>query len=392
MDFLQFRAVKYAHFLQLLLKINTGAELSEAEQAEHAYLSRNLYHIYKRDDITEGLARRGGLPRHSFDEFCTVTAKLFLQMLDHLLAGDMRGVLDGEEKVVFTVKVVDGIKNDLLAYHDEIISTPDHVWLWISGQTLLGRMYVPWLLTGRFDASFFLRTLSHELEHQVEHKRGLYNREYAMQDRIEQWMERDGNNWLGCMAPLYTIFCDTYTEGVAMFAETQHRESFSIEQPRLKTMYGTLCAIARETDAGRAEKMSDKEFTPTSQDGTYYLGRLMCYTIGLARQLHNGSIRSLSPEQRWLDNRSIGAYLRENLTVSLAGLEPDVFSDTLKELQGIRHHRQFIKAYTQACDYLGLVRPIRFLDQELFDWLKRTATAARADAVKVVAERFDSAA
>jgi len=349
--------------------------------------------IYFRDDIHDKI-RQDVKPDSSYRQYQDVCAKLVARYVFYLVAHDMKTIIEGLERTWVKIIIKDRQEIECYAFHDEVSSLADQCYIQLSGQFLLGRVYAPWLYKARIDASVIDRTVSHEMQHQVECVRGLYEREYKMQDKIKRFMRIHPNQWLGCMSQLYGIFCNIYTEGLATFINRRYGARIIFDLPKIEKHMELLEKIAKTPDKEKSIRIYEDEFRPTFYNGEYYVGYLMCCTIGinLLRQKPGRfkAVHILHPKDEWISFKDLDRFLHEHKVVQIEFLDQETFNQTYTLLTKINDQREFIRLYTRACDELGLTWPAKFYDFKFFDHLKRLATKYYERYSRVIEKKYEN--
>jgi len=175
------------------------------------------------------------------------------------------------------------------------------------------------------------------------------------------------NGWVGELSLLYEIMYLLHFEGHATFWEKQNTQYVIFDLNHIERLMGLLRQISLEPSRRRAKAIYEKQFSPTSTTGEYYLGFLMCYTIGLAimKKVAEGKIRIFRPEEKILDFSELGKYLSEKREVYLQPLDPRSFKIAYAIISGLYTYQDFLKEYELACKELGFKKPLKFISSKL---------------------------
>ena len=312
----------------------------------------------------------------SYEEFCWTCNRILSDEIEHAIENNFGLIIKSKKEVVFEIVVEDNLENDYQAAYSDDDSSETKVFLNIGGALLVGRIYGPWLFTKKADTRYLERTLNHELEHHVQHLRGLHQKEDEERDKLSKYAKENPDKLSGCAPVLHEIFCDLYSEGTAQFVNYQKAQKIVVDLKKLENSRNILLKIAQTKDETEAEKIWNEEFCPDSQSGEYYVGFIMCHIIGLGflkQQQDIKSVKVVFPEKKEILFQELNKYINEKKVIHLARLNAKTFAETHSFLEGLNHYSQFINAFTKACNDLFLDGPLRVVDTKFCSLLKRTA-------------------
>ncbi len=342
---------------------------------ERLKAAKQYNEMFFRKDIYNAL-KKGARPKIDYDDFKRLCVKLVSQYVFYLIQTSMKAMIEGQEKFWMRLLIINDFEEGSYAYWDR--SQPGAVYIGLSGQLLIGRIYGPWIYTSKIDASHIDRTLIHEMEHHLQETRDTFKKEYAMQEYITRFMKLNKNRWLGCMSSLYTIFCNLFSEGLASFRQMSNADKFIFDLERIEKAKSAMEKIAKEPNKKKAEEIWFTELTPFFiRTGEYYMGAAMCYTVGLSlmmRKRKDKFISILSPEKKTLNIKDLDVYIARKKTVSIEPLDPDTYKETYKFLAAITYYTDFMKVYEDACKELGFKEPAKFIDPKFLERLTKVAT------------------
>jgi hypothetical protein len=364
------------------------------EQRERAACLGNNQIIYQRS-VAKAIKAGKTDPGSDYEEFKRRTAQLLAQYTTFLLSSNLKHVLHhtwhdpatGEERTAqwkeatIVYDIIDAVeKGHYGMYVGARENSTLTVNMELSGALLIGRIYGPHHYTRHVDGAYLEKILSHEFQHFVNRKR--IDREKELEDRIVEELETvDDDERKRTKSPklIYTGLCDLLDEGIAVFQEKEYIDTISWDVEKAYDLAQTLELVAKVNNPARAKNLYDKEFNPDSNTGVYYLGNLMCTTIGLAlmkreaeRKRQDATIQVWSPEWKTIPMRDLGRYLAKNQQVKFAQLDREAFADTY-ELIDDRNHGEFFRLYFQACDELGFQGKVRFFSEKRYRRIQRLA-------------------
>jgi hypothetical protein len=320
--------------------------------------------IFKIRDI-ENQIQRGFQPHINYDEYENYCSNVINLLIVEVLKHDY-DITEGLNELDIVIVIDDFIAIDAYGLYDDVKSLPQEIFMKFSGQVLIGRIYGPHIFNINPDSNFFLKFLTHELRHHVEHMKGLYKRELKVKEKLSGMSDPH----LDSYNVIYQMFCNLYTEGIAMLSEKQNAQSINFDLEELVRLRKKLWYLANIDEPVKAQKYYDEVFCPSERTGDYYFGFLMCYFIGLSEKT---TIKIFSPEKRILDQRDLNGYLRIKKIVQLEPLDPQIFLTTFKKLAALTHYRQLIELYDHSCDIIGLKEPVKFYSLDFHDRVRRRA-------------------
>ncbi len=313
----------------------------------------------------------------NYDEFKRFCATVLSQRIFHILKTTLPQLITERKELIINLNATNKHLDNDLAAHVYSNSTDDVIEMEFSGSAMTGRIYFLWLYAHKVDVSFLERTLTHELEHHLEHRKGMYLKEEETLKNIVDFMQLNPEAWKESFLVLFEVWCNLYAEGIATFVENRKANEVEIDFKqiqKLKLLLIRLSSLGKKSDA---EKLVEKEFRFTVESGEYYLGRLMCYFIGLsALKQKQTELAVLSQGKLKLPFVELGLFLEKHSSVKLGPLDELTFKETYAKLSQIKHHREFIIMYTKACQELGLKDSLRIVDTKFYHKLLNNAAGS----------------
>lgn len=303
----------------------------------------------------------------NYGEFKRFCATVLSQRIFHILKTTLPQLIAGRTELTINLNATNKHLDNDLAAHVYSNSTDNVIEMEFSGSAMTGRIYFLWLYAHKIDVSFLERTLTHELEHHLEHRKGMYLKEEETLKNIADFMQLNPEAWKGSFPVLFEALCNLYAEGIATFVENRKANEVEIDFKqiqKLKLLLNRLSSLGKKSDA---EKLVEKEFRFTVESGEYYLGRLMCYFIGLSiLKQKQAEVMVLSQGKLKISFVELGLFLEKHSLVKLESLDEITFKETYIKLSQIKHHREFITMYTKACQELGLKDSLRIVDTKFY--------------------------
>jgi len=364
--------------IQLLELINSK-ELTDAlqlpEEVRKKIKKVQRYEIFFRKKLYKKM-KSGILLDKDYKRFKKYGAKVLAQTVFHNIK-EMPGIIADQNTVLVKIYIVNKYIEGNLAAHLGEKSTTSKIVLELSGSALTGRAYAPGIWTKKPDISFFDKLLAHELQHHLEHLRGLYKQEDEIQARMKQFMKLNPTEWSAGFPILFELLCNLYTEGIASFRERRRSKYVIFDKDHAEKLVKALEKIANAKDPEEASNITENEFRPHSGTGEYYLGHLMCYFIGLRTMKKNrtdGMIEVAAPKKTKIKFEQLNEFLLTNKNAKIEQLDTKTYEETYAMLSTIKHHTIFLKEYAKACDELGLKKPVMFFDIDFYKKLIAKAT------------------
>src|SRR3989338_1112712 len=319
---------------------------------------------------------KGINPEPNYKKFQRICMDMLERHITYLLKADSKQAIEGKELMTIKIIIRNGYTQGLLIEHEELKSTVTLIYIRISGEFLVGRIYSLMSYNLHPDSAFIFKSFAHEIQHYIDHVRGIYKKEYAMKDKIEGFMKLYPGTWLGSVSTIYIIFCNLYSEGLATFVEGRNAARIIIDLRHISKLLKLLDKISVTDDHEEAEKIYDDRFCPSQFSGEYYLGHLMCCTISLAILSRKNKFQTVSvayPEHRKIPVFELSQYIKKHKRVELEQFDSATYIEGYQFLTKINHFRKFIRAYDDACTELHISPPVKFLSYEEFDRLKKQA-------------------
>lgn len=303
----------------------------------------------------------------NYSEFKRFCATVLSQRLFHILKTALPQLIMGRKELTINLNATNKHLDNNLAAHVYSNSTDNVIEMEFSGSAMTGRIYFLWLYAHKVDASFLERTLTHELEHHLEHRKGMYLKEEETLKNIADFMQLNPGAWKGNLPVLFEVWCNLYAEGIATFVENRKANQVEIDFKQIQKLKQLLSKISLLVKKSEAERLVEKEFRATAESGEYYLGRLMCYFIGLSiLKQKKTEVLVLSQGKLNLPFAELGLFLEKHSSVKLESLDEATFKEAYAKLSQIKHHREFITLYTKACQELGLKDSLRIVDTKFY--------------------------
>lgn len=305
-----------------------------------------------------------------YPEFQKFASGILSRKLFDLIKNILPGIIAGQPKVTITLHLLNKYVEGYLASHVYEHSSAEQIKLEISGSALVGRIYFPWLYTKRVDPTFLERTLVHELEHHLEHRKGLYQREEETLSKIKDFMKLNPESWKIGFPELVELFCNLYTEGLATFVESRRSNYVAFELPKIRGICGCLEKISQAKEQKEVKDLLEKELRANYESGEYYLGHLMCYFIGLnilrKKRKDFPFVQIHSQGKLGLPFVELNKFLQRYPMVKLEQLDKETFQETYEVLSKLTHYQQFFQLYAEACRELKLSEPVLFLSPRFY--------------------------
>ncbi len=359
-------------------KLPEESKLKFTQVQRYEIFYRKFYHKRIQQQIKTSVKPDYG----EFKRFC---ATILSQRLFHIIKTALPQLITEKKELIINLNATNKHLDNDLAAHVYSNSTDNVIEMEFSGSAMTGRIYFLWLYAHKVDASFLERTMTHELEHHLEHRKGLYLKEEETLKNITKFMQLNPEAWKGSFPLLFEVLCNLYSEGIATFVENRKANQVEVDFKQIRQLKSGLSKLSLLNKKSDAERLVEKEFRFTVESGEYYLGRLMCYFIGLnlLRQkktevlvLSQGKLRLLFTE--------LGAFLEKHGLVKLEPLDESTFKEAYVKLSQIKHHREFINLYTKACQELGLKDSLRIVDLKFYHKLLNNAAGSYKHCREVV--------
>jgi len=365
--------------IEILKLVNSGKSAPDKQN-----IKLRQYDIFKRRSLIKIIKK--GLkiePNYSFfKEFCS---QIFAKTIFNVLKNDFPQFIKNKEKMHFQLEIINKYEYRCLANHDFARSQKDLMVLQFSGSALAGRVYFPWLCRKRVDASFLERTLIHEMEHQLEHLKGLYQEEEKIQQKIKLLSQNPTNHISPGLPYLYETLCNFYTEGLATYLE--HKDTafltFSLEQ--ISHAKEALLKLSLCDSKTEAEKILLKDFKIKGEDAEYHLGCLMAYFVALTETIRlkkKVTIISAKTKEKLTDLKDLMSFILNSREIRLGKLDEKAWDSAYQMLGNITHHSDFIKTYLKACHELKITQVAVIIDMELYKTLLNNATGNHSELLK----------
>jgi hypothetical protein len=116
-----------------------------------------------------------------------------------------------------------------------------------------------------------------------------------------------------------------------------------------------------------------------SEGGSYYLGFLMCYFIGLSNMKKGTGIRILKPRDDLIPLTELDKLIAENKIIYFAPLDQKTFERTYNELKDISHFGKFVKRFDSACRELGILDKNIFFSKDFMKMLLKNTMQKKSD-------------
>ncbi|MBI4981051.1 hypothetical protein HZC30_05855 [Candidatus Woesearchaeota archaeon] len=387
-QFSKYSASWFNSDFQLATQINSkkgkGFKLPEESNLKFRQVQR--YEIFYRKFYHKRIQQQIKTPFNpDYDEFKRFCATVLSQRIFYILKTALPQLITGRKELIINLYAVNKyLENDLAAYVYSN-STDKAIEMEFSGSALTGRIYFLWVYAHKVDASFLERTLTHELEHHLEHRKGMYLKEEETLKNIAEFMQLNPEAWKGSFPALFEVWCNLYAEGLATFVENRKANQVEIDFKQVQKLKLGLIKLSLLNKKSDAEKLVEKEFRSTAESGEYYLGRLMCYFIGLSfLKQKKTEVLVLSQGKLKLPFTELGLFLEKHSSVKLEQLNEETFKEAYAKLSQIKHHREFIALYTKACQELGLKDSLRIVDTKFYHKLLNNAAGSYKHCREVV--------
>lgn len=351
------------------------------------YSENRRYEMYPFPEWSNELLKRG---QPDFDFFIKTVNYFIPRILIRSI--ERIPLLIEKDQLDFTVIVVD---SDQRGNFEFITTDPDisrwgYAFMNLGGTFLLGRLVFPWFYFKRIDYALFEKNLSDVLQLHLFNIKKLYEREYAIQGKIAQIMKENPKIWNKGLIHLYSLFCNLYTNGLAMFVEAQHRDRILLDLKTIKNFRRNMMVLASIQQAKKAEEFYIKNLETTEMQ--YGMGLLMCYFIGLNILRKAGKIKFLTAYTKAgkesLGIGEINAFIRKHKKLYLQNLDPLTYRETYSLLSGLNGFKPFLQLYEQACNELELDETVKIIWWSFYKELREVALRAfekeqRADYKKI---------
>jgi hypothetical protein len=335
--------------LDLIKLVNSKGDIPEELKGKAKKVKR--YEIFFKKSIHDKI-KEGKVISPDYTSFRKFSAKVLSQSIYMILKDVHAKILKDTDLKTVNISVINRYLDGSLACHVYSESTPQNISIEISGSALAGRIYFPWLYSHRADISFLEKTLVHELEHHIEHLRGLYQREEEGQKKISALVNK------GSISPvlpvIYERFCNLYTEGIAMFIEKKKSATVLHDSSVNKKLVQSLEKMSLAASKKEADDIYLAEFCPDSETGEYYMGYMMCYFIGLSIAKKNGKDTIKTGKKSSIALTGLKDYLAQSQKVLLDQLDEKNYNETYSILSRMNHYTEFLNAYYAACRELGI--------------------------------------
>jgi hypothetical protein len=349
-------------------KIKAALETAKSE----IRLNKDIYYQIK----------KGFQPIYSFDNYKELCTKLIAQYVFYIVSSDFKDIIAGKKEFTFKFKVIDLTKADFLAYYDPKYNTENSLTILMSGTFFAGRIYGPYIYSGKIDASIIEKNISHEFE--LYKASPLIAQELAIYKEIKKQLrskKADENMIIsrlnGSAAVIYASICNLYDMGLATLNESKYSQEVKFDLNSIGSHIGILIKISKCRTNKEAYDTYENEFAPNGRVGEPYLGRLMCYTIGLGilkrNRKSNPVIGIISPAKISISFSKLNDYLQSEKVASLEPLDVNTLNETFALLRGITH-RQFLELYFTACADLGFNFPSAIIDRKIFQEILENAS------------------
>lgn len=351
------------------------------------YPENRRYEMHIFPELNEELFKKG---QPDFDFFMKTVNYFMPEILVRSI--ERVPLLIEKDQLDFTIIIVDSDQrgNFEFARCDEYISKWGYSFINLGGTFLLGRIVFPQFYFGRIDSELFEDTLSHELEHHLAIIKGLYKREYGIQEKIANIMKENPKEWNKGLVHLYTLFCNLYTEGIAMFKEAQNMDRISIDLDAINIFKENMIKLARIQQAKKSEEFYIENLETT--EGQYGMAFLMCYFIGLNILRKAGRTKFLTAyTKKGVEGVGIGElndFIKKHKKLHLQNLDSLTYKATYNLLESLNSFKQFLQLYEQACNELGLGKTARIIWWSFYKKLRKIALRAFEKENKAVYDKI----
>lgn len=368
-NFKKYPKSKFKLDSDIFYHINSGEWLDQSKIPNHLkeYIRMNkLYEIMFVRDIYHKIRAEKIFRNIDYHDYKKLSAKLLSQYIFYMIKnGGSEAIIQNKKEFLITIPVIDG-STDVYSMFESEGSDHGKLVFVISGQFLLGRIYLSFIYSSNVNSSFIMKTIGHEFQHYLEHLRGLYGRESAVQKKISSFLRINKEKLSGSFSIIYEFLSDLYTEGIASFQERQNANKVLFDLDKIEYCRNNLLLTADKIRKSTARRFYDKAFED-SQLGPYYLGYLMCYFIALAKiKKKRPAIQAIFPKKKVIDFKKLNFYLQTNRKVYLEQLDQKTFAETYAQLSKIDNFGNFIKIYREACRELDLKEPVFFFDSNFY--------------------------
>ncbi len=334
----------------------------------------------------------------------------FMQLVERTMTIVVREVIkdypqarepkDGTLRIVITM-----VRNqdfEWYTFHDDDLSKLNEMFVQFNGLWMINNIAVPYQINNskKIDYKLLYKFFAHALTYYLDIIAKKYRSEHKSREKHERIVELNENH---SIYYLYLTFENLRVEGFAEFREKFQSISVPFYIEPIRNFRSRIQALIKITDEEGAEAFYEENFGAAAYaKNTYYLGRIMCYTIGLAifkkftgetRKLENGNREYFLKKDRIKGDKSKGysvfvptgtvkitfPILDLNNAMNLAPivyasqLPPDVLEATYNQINGLKY-RQFIREYEKACNELGISDNNRIVTYAFFDQMKKEAT------------------
>jgi hypothetical protein len=324
---------------------------------------------------------KGKTPTISYNNFKSLSTKFLAQYIYHLIKEYLQDLVKDIKEFTFNFAIMDSSKESCIAFIHPRKNSKIEVKIRLSGALLVGRIYAPWIYTGNVDGQIIVKTILHELEH--------YKMNMTIQKEL--WLEevikkdfRKGNQnsksilktLKGSASFIYIALCNLHDEGIAILAEKQNSDYIIFDLNKIKYSLKQLIKVSEINDPLEAEDKFENDFRPTSDSGDYYLGFIMCFTIGLwIKKINERNLKYINiikPKKEVIELKKLNSYLIEKKFVCLENLNHYDYMQTFSKLKGM-NHKTFFNTYEKACKELGFKYPVKFINSKFIDNISNKA-------------------
>ncbi|HLD87463.1 MAG TPA: hypothetical protein VJB12_05370, partial [Candidatus Nanoarchaeia archaeon] len=234
-------------------------------------------------------------PYIPYEQFLTSVGELFSKIILQVLTDNPSIMVSDDEHFKVTLILYRVLGRDwyfdadpngtLKNKHPEFIrdlesETVENISYLVAGVYLINSIAAPWFYLKKIPSSFVYRYLMHEFEH---HEQYMMD-SFRLSEKIEERLKGRVGKYPNYRATfLFLAMYELLEEGTADFATIANRPRMDIRMDAILQFREDLNTLVTIVGKRKAEEFYEKNFSyGTLTKGSYYCGKVMCFTIELA--------------------------------------------------------------------------------------------------------------